>query len=57
MLDTIKKMILEEEGQGLTEYALIIAFISVVIIATLIAFRGSIVSVFTSAGNSLSNPN
>lgn len=46
----------DEQGQGLTEYALIIAFISVVIIAVLVVFRGQLESVFTSAGTELSAP-
>ena len=41
---------------SLTEYALIIAFVSVVIIAVLVIFRGQIEAVFMSAGNELSNP-
>jgi pilus assembly protein Flp/PilA len=57
MMDIMKNLVRDEEGQGLTEYALIIAFIAVVIIATLIAFRGNIVSVFNNAGTQLSNPN
>lgn len=56
MLALLKSLWSDEQGQGLTEYALIIAFVSVVIIAVLIAFRGQIESVFTSAGNELAAP-
>lgn len=56
MFDLMKKLLADEEGQGLTEYALIIAFVAVVIIAVLITFRGQIESVFTSAGDELANP-
>ncbi len=56
MYDLMKRLFADEEGQGLTEYALIIAFVAVVIIAVLIAFRGQIEGVFTSAGTELSNP-
>lgn len=52
----LTSLLKNDEGQGLTEYALIIAFVSVVIIAVLIAFRGQIASVFTSAGNELAAP-
>ncbi|HOC91201.1 MAG TPA: Flp family type IVb pilin [bacterium] len=56
MLALLKSLWSDERGQGLTEYALIIAFVSVVIIAVLVIFRGQIEAVFTSAGNELSNP-
>lgn len=46
----------DEQGQGLTEYALIIAFVSVVIIAVLITFRGQLESVFNQAGSELAAP-
>lgn len=36
MLNTFKRLVLEEEGQGMAEYALILAFIAVVCV---IAFQ------------------
>ena len=36
-----------EEGQGLVEYALIIALVSVLLVAALAALRGGIEGVFT----------
>ena len=56
MITFLKGLWKDERGQGLTEYALIIAFVAVVIIAVLIAFRGQIESIFTSAGNELAAP-
>ena len=56
MITFLKGLWKDERGQGLTEYALILAFVAVVIIAVLIAFRGQIESVFTSAGNELAAP-
>ncbi len=44
----------EQEGQGLVEYALIIAFIAVVVIVAMIFLRGQIESLFSRVGNSLS---
>ena len=35
-----------EEGQGLTEYALIIALIAILLVAGLIAFRGVLESAY-----------
>jgi pilus assembly protein Flp/PilA len=42
-----------EEGQGLTEYALIIAFIAVVAIAALILLGGNISSILSSVAGRL----
>jgi len=56
MLAMLKNLWRDEQGQGLTEYALIIAFVAVVIIAVLIAFRGQIEAVFNTAGNELAAP-
>ena len=42
------------EGQGLVEYALIIAFIAVVVIVAMVFLRGQIGNMFSRVGNSLS---
>jgi pilus assembly protein Flp/PilA len=43
----------EEEGQGLTEYALILALIAIVAIAALTLLGGKVTSALNSVGNSL----
>ena len=43
----------EREGQGLVEYALIIAFIAVLVIVALVFLRGQISQLFSRIGNSL----
>jgi pilus assembly protein Flp/PilA len=43
----------EQEGQGLVEYALIIAFIAILVIVALIFLRGQISTLFSRTGNSL----
>jgi pilus assembly protein Flp/PilA len=43
----------EEQGQGLTEYALILALIAVIAIAALTLLGGGVTSVLSSAANSL----
>lgn len=55
MNKTIKRLWNDEEGQGLAEYALIIALVSVALILGLQALTGNIGAVFTKIGNTL-NP-
>ena len=43
----------EAEGQGLVEYALIIAFIAVVVIVAMVFLQGQISTLFSKVGNSL----
>ena len=46
----------DEDGQGLVEYALIIAVVAVVLIAALVTLRGGIGGVFSKiAGNLAAN--
>lgn len=47
------RFVADESGQGLTEYALIIALVAVALIATLVLFRNSIGRVFTNATTKL----
>ena len=43
----------DNEGQGLVEYALIIAFIAVVVIVAMVFLQGKINGLFSKVGNSL----
>ncbi len=45
----------DESGQGLTEYALIIALVAVALIAVLVIFRDQIGGVFDRASSALNN--
>lgn len=52
----IARLLREEEGQGLTEYALIVVFVSIVVIGILIVFRNSLVNdVAKPASNAMQN--
>jgi pilus assembly protein Flp/PilA len=53
MLSTFKRFWSEDSGQGLTEYALIIALVSVGLVAIMILFRESIGGVFASITGTL----
>ena len=46
MANTIKGLLIEEEGQGMTEYGLILGLIAVAAIVTLTALGGSISDLF-----------
>ncbi|MBS4025451.1 MAG: Flp family type IVb pilin [Clostridia bacterium] len=52
----IKKLWNEESGQGMTEYGLILALVSVVAIVALIFLGDQIFAVFDSVANSLTLP-
>lgn len=45
----------DDQGQGMTEYALIIALVAVAIVAVVVLFREQIKSVFTRATTELQN--
>ena len=50
---TIARNLAEEDGQGLTEYALILALIAVVAILALTLLGGNVTSVLSTVANSL----
>ena len=54
-MNFMRKFWNDEEGQGLTEYALIIALVAVLIVGALIAFRHQIEDVFERIGDALGN--
>jgi len=43
----------DDEGQGLVEYALIIAVIAIVVIVAMIFLRGQLENIFSNIGNNL----
>ncbi|MGH2379089.1 MAG: Flp family type IVb pilin [Candidatus Limnocylindria bacterium] len=43
----------EEDGQGLVEYALIIAVIAIAVIVAMIFLKGQIENIFSNIGNNL----
>lgn len=53
MMNMVKRLWNEEEGQGMTEYGLIIGIVAVALIAVLAIFRGKISEIFTSVGTTL----
>ena len=51
----VNSFMVDESGQGLVEYALIIALVAIGLIAILVLFRNAIGNVFNSSKNSLDN--
>ena len=55
MKEMVKRLFVEESGQGMTEYALILALVSIGAIVVLGLMREQIVAVFQNITNSLTN--
>lgn len=55
MKAVLGKFMKDESGQGLVEYALIIALVAIGLIAILVVFRNSIGRVFQTTANALNN--
>ena len=49
----VRQFMGEEEGQGLVEYALIIAVIAIAVIVAMIFLRDQISNIFSNIGNNL----
>lgn len=55
MMNMVQRLVVEEDGQGLVEYALIISLIAIVVIGALGLLGGQISGTFTRIKNSLSS--
>ena len=56
MLNLVKKFWKEEDGQGLTEYGLILGLIAVVVIGALVFLGEQIEAVFETITGKMENP-
>jgi pilus assembly protein Flp/PilA len=54
MKEMVKRLVVEESGQGMTEYALILALVSIGAIAALVFMKDEIVAVFDNIKTALS---
>jgi pilus assembly protein Flp/PilA len=52
-MEAVKKLLRDESGQGMVEYALIIALIAVVAVAAITILGGRISTMFTNVSNDL----
>lgn len=55
MMKKMKALLTEEQGQGMTEYGLVLGVIAVGVVAVLITLRGQITSLFTQAKDALTS--
>lgn len=53
MLKKIKALFVEEEGQGMTEYGLVLGIIAVAVVGILAALRTQIVAMFNSVKDAI----
>ncbi len=53
MMNKIKGLLKDEQGQGMTEYGLVLGLIAVAVVATLVALRGHIIKLFDNAEKSI----
>ncbi len=51
----MKNLFREEEGQGMVEYALIIAVVAIVVVAALVTMRDQLSAIFNSIATTLQN--
>jgi pilus assembly protein Flp/PilA len=49
----LQKFFRDEDGQGLVEYALIIAVIAIAVIVAMVFLRGQLENIFSNIGNNL----
>ncbi|MGJ9457689.1 Flp family type IVb pilin [Oceanobacillus sp. CF4.6] len=57
MLNKIKGLFIEEKGQGMTEYGLILGLISVAVIGVLVLFAPELTGIFQEVLDKLSGAN
>jgi pilus assembly protein Flp/PilA len=53
MINKMKNLIVAEEGQGMTEYGLVLGVIAVSVVTILVTMRTSIIALFTKASSAL----
>ena len=49
MVNKLKGILIDEKGQGMTEYGLVLGLIAVAVVATLVLLRTEIINIFKDA--------
>jgi pilus assembly protein Flp/PilA len=55
MMNKLKALVKNEQGQGMTEYGLVLGLIAIAVVGTLIVLKGEIVKLFTKAEQTVNN--
>lgn len=55
MMKKMKALLVEEQGQGMTEYGLVLGIIAVAVVGILATLRGEIVEMFTNVKAALTS--
>ncbi len=53
MMNKLKALFVEEKGQGMTEYGLVLGVIAIAVVGVLFTIRGEIVEIFNEVSNAL----
>jgi pilus assembly protein Flp/PilA len=53
MLNKMRALFTEEQGQGMTEYGLVLGIIAIAVVTILVTMRGQITSLFDQASDKL----
>ena len=53
MMNKMRNLVMEEQGQGMTEYGLVLGVIAVAVVAVLVTMRGQITTLFNDASSKL----
>ncbi|MFC4098836.1 Flp family type IVb pilin [Paenibacillus xanthanilyticus] len=53
MMNSIRRFWNDEQGQGMTEYGLVLGLIAVAVVTALIALRGHIIDLFDNAEDTI----
>lgn len=57
MLNRVRNLVIAEEGQGMTEYGLVLGVIAIAVVGILVTMRGEIEKMFTNAKDKLIEAN
>jgi pilus assembly protein Flp/PilA len=57
MMKKMKELFVEEQGQGMTEYGLVLGVIAVAVVGILFALRGQIETMFQTVLDNVTNRN
>lgn len=57
MLNKMKNLVIEEQGQGMTEYGLVLGVIAIAVVGILVTMRGEIEKLFIKSKDALIEAN